>query len=126
MAAFTRPAAALRAVMRAQRELADPPPALVPLRLKAGIHHGPCISVTLNERLDYFGSTVNLAARLEGLSPEGDAQIVISQSVRADPEVAAALAALADSISLESADTPIKGFEGERFTIWRIAMINDQ
>ena len=35
------------------------------LQLKAGIHTGPCIAVTLNDRLDYFGSTVNMAARLQ-------------------------------------------------------------
>ena len=35
----------------------------MPLQLKAGLHTGPCIAVTLNDRLDYFGSTVNLAAR---------------------------------------------------------------
>ena len=29
--------------------------------LKIGIHHGPCIAVNMNERLDYFGSTVNIA-----------------------------------------------------------------
>jgi class 3 adenylate cyclase len=36
--------------------------------IKVGIHHGPCIAVTLNERLDYFGTTVNIAARVQGLS----------------------------------------------------------
>jgi adenylate cyclase len=36
--------------------------------VKVGIHHGPCIAVTLNERLDYFGTTVNIAARVQGLS----------------------------------------------------------
>ena len=35
-----------------------------PLKLKAGIHYGSCIAVNLNERLDYFGTTVNAASRL--------------------------------------------------------------
>jgi len=51
---------------------------------QAGLHVGPCIAVTLNERLDYFGSTVNLAARLEGQSTGDD--IVISSAVYADPQ----------------------------------------
>ncbi|HYG25472.1 MAG TPA: DUF5939 domain-containing protein [Caulobacteraceae bacterium] len=123
MAAFTQPAAALRAIIRAQRELARPPDPLVPLCLKAGIHHGPCIAVTLNDRLDYFGSTVNLAARLEGLSRAGDAQIVISQQVRADPEVAAYLAHAAESIGLERIDATVKGFEDAPVAVWRITMI---
>jgi len=36
--------------------------------IKVGIHHGPCIAVTLNERIDCFGTTVNIAARVQGLS----------------------------------------------------------
>ena len=29
---------------------------------------GPCLAVMLNERQDYFGQTVNIAARVQGLS----------------------------------------------------------
>ncbi|HEX8852266.1 MAG TPA: DUF5939 domain-containing protein, partial [Pyrinomonadaceae bacterium] len=58
MAAFVRPSAALRAVVRAQRRLASPPLGMRPLLLKAGLHTGACIAVTLNGRLDYFGSNV--------------------------------------------------------------------
>ncbi|MBI5277130.1 MAG: adenylate/guanylate cyclase domain-containing protein [Burkholderiales bacterium] len=38
------------------------------LLLKIGIHEGPCLAVTLNDRLDYFGQTVNVAARVQGLA----------------------------------------------------------
>jgi class 3 adenylate cyclase len=38
------------------------------LLLKIGIHEGPCLAVTLNDRQDYFGQTVNLAARVQGLA----------------------------------------------------------
>ena len=38
------------------------------LLLKVGIHEGPCLAVTLNERQDYFGQTVNIAARVQGLA----------------------------------------------------------
>jgi class 3 adenylate cyclase len=38
------------------------------LVLKIGMHEGPCLAVTLNERLDYFGQTVNIAARVQGLA----------------------------------------------------------
>ncbi len=40
--------------------------------VKIGVHYGPCIAVTLNERLDYFGTTVNIAARVQGLSDGRD------------------------------------------------------
>ena len=39
------------------------------LLLKIGIHEGPCLAVMLNDRLDYFGQTVNIAARCRGLRP---------------------------------------------------------
>ncbi|HWW74554.1 MAG TPA: DUF5939 domain-containing protein, partial [Pyrinomonadaceae bacterium] len=83
MAVFPRPAPALRAIINAQSLLASPPESARPLTLKAGIHAGPCIAVTLNDRLDYFGSNVNIAARLEPLSTGEDC--VISSAVREDP-----------------------------------------
>src|SRR4029453_6251333 len=86
MAVFRRPVAAVLAVREAQKELASATYGN-PLTLKAGIHTGPCIAVTLNDRLDYFGSTVNLAARLQGLST-GAEVIVSGPVVRYDPEVA--------------------------------------
>lgn len=33
--------------------------------LKLGVHAGACYAVTANDRLDYFGQTVNVAARLQ-------------------------------------------------------------
>ena len=38
------------------------------LQLKIGIHEGACLAVTSNDRLDYFGQTVNIAARVQGLA----------------------------------------------------------
>ncbi|HWB48435.1 MAG TPA: adenylate/guanylate cyclase domain-containing protein [Stellaceae bacterium] len=38
------------------------------LLLKIGIHEGPCLAVVLNERQDFFGQTVNIAARVQGLA----------------------------------------------------------
>ena len=38
------------------------------LLLKIGIHEGPCLAVSLNDRQDYFGRTVNIAARVQGLA----------------------------------------------------------
>jgi class 3 adenylate cyclase len=69
MAAFREPLP--RCALRAQKLMNAAEENRPPLSLKAGLHFGPCIAVTLNERLDYFGSTVNIAARLESLS-QGD------------------------------------------------------
>ncbi len=54
------------------------------LHLKVGMHAGPCIVVTLNNRLDYFGSTVNIAARLSDLA-QGD-DIWLTKAVLNDPD----------------------------------------
>ena len=78
--------AALEAMLEVQVALAG---GVQPLRLKVGIHEGRCLAVTLNDRLDYFGSTVNAAARIVGLSTGED--VVVSGAVRDDPEVAARL-----------------------------------
>jgi class 3 adenylate cyclase len=50
-----------------------------PVLLKIGLHEGPSIAVTLNERLDYFGQTVNLAARVQAMS-EGE-DIVLTRAL---------------------------------------------
>jgi class 3 adenylate cyclase len=43
-----------------------------PLALKVGVHHGPAIAMTANGHLDYFGRTVNLAARVADQGDGGD------------------------------------------------------
>jgi class 3 adenylate cyclase len=117
MAVFKRPASAVRAILKAQRRLASGETG-ASLRLKAGIHTGPCIAVTLNDRLDYFGSSVNIASRLEGLSSGTD--VVISGQTRSDPEVAALLANEDLSARCEKFEARLRGFGGERFELWRI------
>ncbi|MBI4567321.1 MAG: adenylate/guanylate cyclase domain-containing protein, partial [Planctomycetes bacterium] len=120
MGVFQRPLNAITCMLRAQAELAAPAGGAAPLTLKAGIHAGPCIAVTLNDRLDYFGSTVNLAARLEGLSSGGD--LIISDAVRRDPEVAAAIDSPGGEIRAEPFGAGLKGFDDERFDLWRVTL----
>jgi class 3 adenylate cyclase len=120
MAVFTRPGPALRAIMRAQATLASPPEGVRPLWLKAGIHSGPCIAVTLNERLDYFGSNVNIAARLEPLSTGRDC--VISSAVRRAPDIEELLADTSQGFSTEPLETQLKGFDHESFELWRVTL----
>ena len=118
MAVFPRPVAALRAVLKAQRELAAPDEGRPPLYLKAGVHRGPCIAVTLNDRLDYFGSTVNLAARLVRFSSGED--VVLSQAVHGDPEVADFLSHPESRLAAERFEAQVKGFDEEAFPLWRV------
>jgi class 3 adenylate cyclase len=118
MAVFRRPAGALRAFLTAQQVLASPPEGKRPLLLKVGIHTGPCIAVTLNGRLDYFGCTVNMAARLEGLSSGGD--VVISAAVHADPEVAEMIYGAEAELTATQFEVMLKGFDEEQFELWRV------
>lgn len=105
MAAFALPADGVRAALAMQQRLASlNSGAAPPLTLKVGVHAGPCIAVTMNERLDYFGSTVNLASRLQGESRGGD--VVVSAMLAAEPEVAALL----HGRVVEVGRTPLRGF----------------
>ena len=61
------------------------------LMLKIGIHEGPCLAVTLNDRLDYFGTTVNIASRVQGLAMSHS--IFATEPIVKDPAVAVLLAA---------------------------------
>ena len=49
------------------------------LRLKMGIHEGSCLAVTLNGQQDYFGQTVNIASRVQGLA--ASRSIVVTEQV---------------------------------------------
>lgn len=107
MAAFADPADAVRAALAVQRGIAafNRSSGWNAICIKLGVHAGPCIAVTLNDRLDYFGTTVNLAARLQGRS-EGD-DLVFSASLVGDPAVAPLLGGL----RLEEETASIKGFD---------------
>jgi class 3 adenylate cyclase len=107
MAVFSRPLSALDAMRSAQERVAGKP-----LALKVGVHTGPSVAVNQNGRLDYFGSTVNLAARLVALSSGDD--IVVTDTVLCDPEVAER------AFAAERVEATPKGFEGETLALWRV------
>ena len=119
MAAFYEPASGVQAALAIQKEVnifnATSPENL---NIKLGLHYGPCIAVNLNGRLDYFGTTVNLAARLEGQSRGGD--VVISEKLRRDPAVDALLAT--ETIHCDSFEANIKGFN-EHFRLFRLTLV---
>jgi class 3 adenylate cyclase len=99
MASFGDPADAVKAAFAMQAAIKSHD-----LVLKLGVHAGPSVVVNLNDRLDYFGSTVNMAARLQGQSEGGD--IVISRSVADDPAVRPLLA----KVGSREENVALKGF----------------
>lgn len=116
MAVFVQPLGAILAIQGAHAEITKTE-GTPPLYLKVGIHSGPCIAVTLNERLDYFGSTVNAAARLPGLADGGE--VLLSEQVANDPQVKDWLSV--STVSYFIFETGIKGFE-HSFRLWRLKL----
>jgi class 3 adenylate cyclase len=98
MAAFLTPADAVTAALAMRdRELI----------LKVGVHTGAAIAVTLNDRLDYFGQTVNIAARVQGLA-EAD-EIYLSADVHDAPGVSTVL----DAVKTEGSVRTFKGVQDD-------------
>lgn len=117
MAAFRSPASALRAIWNVQNQLtARGEPAL---SIKVGIHYGPCIVVNLNDRLDYFGSTVNISARLPNFSQGGE--VIISEPIRNDQEVITFLEKNAKPNSILRFQGEIRGYD-QSMELWKINM----
>jgi class 3 adenylate cyclase len=91
MATFIRPEHAIVAGlrMRAAMDALNAARGTRDLVVKIGIHEGPCLAVMLNERQDYFGQTVNIAARVQSLSTSQE--IHITGPIIDAPAVAAIL-----------------------------------
>jgi class 3 adenylate cyclase len=86
MATFETPDRAIAAAIRMREAMSDlgAQRQHQSLRLKIGIHEGSCLAVTLNAQQDYFGQTVNIASRVQGLA--ASRSIVVTESVLEDPQ----------------------------------------
>ncbi len=120
MAVFTEVGPGLQAALDANAHIADFNTANHleserRLQLKIGIHSGPAIIVTLNERLDYFGTTVNIASRVSNLAH--GREIVLTQTAYAEPGVDK-IAAPYPVVCFES---NIRGLD-EKITVCRISL----
>jgi class 3 adenylate cyclase len=108
MCAFHRLDDALGTAIRLQAEVTawcqeqgiDPP-----LVLKVGVHHGPAIAMTANGHLDYFGRTVNLAARVAGQSLGGDVVLLAQVLGQADRAITDNVAVVPFTAMLRGLDT---------------------
>jgi len=109
MAAFLNPGDAVKAAIEMRKAIAEfnrgqPDRALI---LKIGLHKGAAIAVTLNDRLDYFGQTVNIAARVQNLADADE--IYISDDVFQSEGVQSALARFA----VEASTARLKGIRDD-------------
>ena len=111
MATFIRPEHALEAGLRmrfAMKEL-NKKRGTEDLVVKIGIHEGPCLAVMLNERQDYFGQTVNIASRVQGLAHSQS--IFVTGRVVDDARTAALLKG--KSLTPASHDVMLRGIARE-------------
>jgi class 3 adenylate cyclase len=115
MAVFSRPTDAIAAALhmlgeieRYNGEHGDPS-----IILKIGAHCGPSIAVTLNENLDYFGQTVNVAARVQSLADAGE--ICISEALYSAPGVSQLLTGQ----KIVEFDAPLQGVAGNA-SVYRV------
>jgi len=117
MAVFTLPINAFRYAIDSQKgmEKLNQKYKLPEIKLKLGIHFGPVLAVTMNEKLDYFGTTVNLAARTQDKSLGGD--IVVTENFFNLDEIQKEIQK--NKLSYEKFTVELKGFS-ESYSLVRI------
>jgi class 3 adenylate cyclase len=118
MATFDRPSDAVAAGIDMLREVRAWTRSSVhgDLILKIGVHHGAAISVTLNDRIDYFGQTVNIAARVQS-SAEGD-EMYLTEEMFTAPGVADVLEQA--GMAVEELQVPLRGIDAP-MSVYRVA-----
>jgi class 3 adenylate cyclase len=92
MATFETPDRAIAAAIRMREAMSDLAAERQhqSLHLKMGVHEGSCLAVTLNGQQDYFGQTVNIASRVQGLA--ASRAIVVTEPVVENAQTSALLA----------------------------------
>jgi class 3 adenylate cyclase len=75
--------------------------------IKIGLHVGACLAVTLNDRIDYFGQTVNIAARVQRLA--GTGEIIFTDDILTRQEAAGLLT----DLPITSSNVQLKGIVGD-------------
>jgi class 3 adenylate cyclase len=118
MAVFSRPQDAVEAALEMQERVMElnqrlsPKPAVI---LKIGVHSGPLIAINGDGVLDYFGTTVNIAARVQNESAGGD--IIITDTTYKDRKVGELISA--HGARQEPLRLRLKGLSDE-YALWRL------
>jgi len=118
MAVFPSGAGALEAALDMQERIGELSARLAPrdpVALKIGVHQGPSIAINAGGHLDYFGTMVNVSARVQNESAGGD--IVITRAIGTDPACKAILERRGPKG--EHFTIALKGLAGE-FDLWRL------
>jgi class 3 adenylate cyclase len=117
MAGFERSQDAVRAAIEIIEELSRfNETSSRPLGLKIGVHRGRAIAVRLNDRIDYFGQDVNIAARVQGCADVNE--VCITNTVVEAPGVSEIIQSCSISRDYEN----LKGV-GQKMEIHRLAVL---
>jgi class 3 adenylate cyclase len=84
MAAFSHQVDAVKAGIELQKYFSPTNPK-TRLRLRVTLNTGSCLAVNLNSNIDYFGNTVNLAAKIQAVAGAGE--IAFTENVLKDPDL---------------------------------------
>jgi adenylate cyclase len=110
MAVFHTPEDGLKAALHIQKHVSEfNANGSDEIILKIGLYSGPAIAVNSNDRLDYFGRTVNIAARIQGQSAGDD--IVFSQDYLNQESTHSLLQD--ENINIQPFRAELKGISGE-------------
>ena len=114
MATFSTPKDGLEAALRMRKAMDELNERNLrgDIILKIGLHAGPCLAVSVNERQDYFGQTVNIAARLQSLAKARS--VLTTKAVIAD-EACRALAST-EKLSLRRDRSALRGIQDKMET----------
>lgn len=108
MAVFHSPEYGLRAALQIQQNVSEfNGKAEDEIVLKIGLYSGPAIVVNSNDRLDYFGSTVNMAARIQGQGRGDD--IILSAEYMSQYSLSELIAS--KKVDFKSFQVVLKGIE---------------
>jgi class 3 adenylate cyclase len=120
MAVFWEPVSALKAVQRIQQIFTTSSSVGEAFKIKAGIHYGDCTAVNLNGRIDYFGTTVNIASRL--VDSASEKEIMVSEAVFNHPDVQLYLDKHSEAFFIKENLKELKGFDDEEFKVKQIRL----
>lgn len=116
LGAFPRASDALAAAVELQRYF-NASTRGMDLRIRISLHTGRCLAVKLNSGIDYFGSTVNLAAKLQAVVEAQ--QVVFTDAVLEDAQARAFVAGLPERP--QTVDFPMK-WSGGRMSVQRLTL----
>ena len=119
MAVFRQPDGAVRAYRKAQQYFSSAEK-LREIKIKGGLHCGNCYAVTLNNRIDYFGNTVNFAARL--VEKANSDELVISDETLEHKDLKKFLEQDEIYCEISGSDSKIKGFGDKLHSIKRLSL----